>query len=399
MTTTAPESPHPTAPEAGPAASGVQALLSAVRRHLRLQQFAAAVGRAAWASAGLMLVAAAVHAAAYALPVGAVLSAIGLLWSALLARLAWRRPADGACALWADQHLGGASAFTTLLDTDRSLSARLPAPAVRRLQAWAQARVPASLRQLAARRDPTHLARPLLAMAVCSALAMLVLTLPGPLTTVQQPAAGPAGARALAAAPEAAPRLADAPEPAALAREVAAALRAAPPLEAGSPGGGRSPAVGSARDDGADAPAMAQAGSAPAGARPADKTLPALADAAPPARAGGAAAVGGGGGREAGDSADARARTSPSRALRGTMDVQGVALPATRRTGQRQADINQAASYESDDPRTAGRDAAAAGNPPAPAAATPPPATESMRLTPTQMSYVQAWMKASQQRP
>ena len=397
MTTITPEIPHFTAPEAGPARPGMQTLLSAVRGRLWLGQFAVAVRAAAWATAGVMLLAAAVHATARPVPVGAVLAALGLIWSVWLARAAWQRPADRACALWADQHLGGASAFSTLLETRQGARARGHAQAVRQLENWVSARLPHSLRQLAVRRDPARLARPMLAMVVCGALATLVLTLPGPSPTPQPFAAAPAGVTA----PDAALRLADAPEPAALAGEIAAALRAAPSRDAEAAGGGRrSPAAGPVRADDAIAPVRVQAGPAPAGARPADKPLPlATADAASPARAGATPAAGSGGGREAGDSADARAGTGMSRALRGTMDAQGVTLAATRPTGQRQADSDQAASYESDDSETGRRVATAVLNQSAPAAATPPPATESTRLTPTQTSYVQAWMKASQRRP
>ena len=219
MTAAAPRLPDMAAP-------GVQTLLGAVRRHLWLRQVAAAVRVSAWVSAAATLLAAAVHGAVRPVPLDAVAVAVGLLWCLMLARTAWRLPADGACALWADQHLGGESAFTTWLDTRRDAPGRGPAanPAVRWLESWAAARAPISLRALAARRDPTHLARPLLTLAVCGALASFVLGLPGLSPTPLQPAA----AAAAATAPESALGLGDAAEPAARAGEIAAALRAAP---------------------------------------------------------------------------------------------------------------------------------------------------------------------------
>lgn len=235
MTAHTPATRRAAKPAPEPAAPGVPTLFSAVRRHLWRRQFAAALRAAAWVSAGGMLLAATVHGAGHALSLGAVWAAVGLIGFALLARAAWQRPADGACALWADQHLGGASAFTTLLDTGRVAPGSAPAPAVRWLQAWATARVPASLRELAARREPARLARPLLSLVVCSALATFVLTLPRPSPTPPPPADRPA----VAAAPAAARPLADGQEPTALAGEIAAALRAAPPRDTDSPGGGR----------------------------------------------------------------------------------------------------------------------------------------------------------------
>lgn len=399
MTVARPDLPRAMVRAPGGAASAVQALLDAVRRHLWLRRFALAARAAAWATAGTVLLAALVHVAVQDMPVSLVLVAVGLVWSAQLAPAVWQRPADRACALWADQHLGGASAFTTLLEAGQGGAGPRQAQALRWVEHWAIARVPDSLQQLAARRETAHLVRPLLVMAVCSALASVVLMLPGPSPDPQQAAAARAAPRPPGNAPETALRLADAAEPAALASEIAAALRAAPPREAESTGaGGRAPAAGPSRADDGKSPAEVRAGPAPAGALPTDRPAPGgTADAAGPVLAGGMAQAGGGGGREAGDSADTRADAGVSRALRGTMGVTGPALAAARPTGQRQIDGNQAAAYQVDDGGGPGRAAMAARS--RAAAATPPAATGSARLTPTQTSYVQAWTKASPQRP
>ena len=63
-----------------------------------------------------MLLAAAVHLTTRPLRVDSVLLAVVALWTAMMARAALRRPSDSACALWADRHLGGESAFGTLLE-------------------------------------------------------------------------------------------------------------------------------------------------------------------------------------------------------------------------------------------------------------------------------------------
>ena len=60
-----------------------------------------------------------------------------------------------------------------------------------------------------------------------------------------------------------------------------------------------------------------------------------------------------------------------------------------------QADMTQLATYD-DELTLPGAATMRSGS--EVAAATPPPATESTRLTPTEASYVQAWMKASARR-
>lgn len=383
---------------AAAATAVVGALLAAVRRRLWRMRFLAATRWAAWATAGLALAAAAVHGALRAVPVGALLAAMALVWLALLVRAARQRPDESACALWADQHLGGASAFTTWLETGPAASGPAASPAVRWLGAWAAARVPASLRQLAARRDGAQLARPLLAMATCSALAGVILTLPGVVPQLQVSSA----TRASAASAPTPLALVQRPEPAVRAEQISAALRAARPRDETAQGSGRAPAAGPAGADDGRPPALAQAqaGSPPAGARAAHQSAAVSSTAATAAPTAGATqTAGSGGASQAGDSADKRADPGVARALRGTMAMQDRALAATRLSGQRQADFEQIASFDSDEQGANRGDTAPPRRVPAAAAATAPPATASMQLTPTETSYVQAWMKASPRRP
>jgi hypothetical protein len=387
----------------------IQRLLLAVRRRLWRGLAASAVRRASWVTAVGALLAAAVHMGAHELPSGTVLAAVAVIWIALLAQTAARRPADRACALWADQHLGGASAFTTLLDLSHGATQATPAPVVHRLTHWADARVPHSLAQLADRHDPPHLARPLLTMAVCGALAALVLGLPGRVRAV------PPRAAAVDLTPESGVAFAAAarPDSTPLAAQIATAMRSSAGQDAAAPSasGGTPAAASNPGNDGTppasptpDSPT--QTGAVPASARATDQPAPAGgADAARAPHATATLAGSGSTGRQAGDSADARTdertntrtNTRPNGdaapAPRGSMVAQDVALAATRRTAQRQANHSAAAGF---DGQAAGPTAWGATALPEPAAATPPPATTSTRLTAPETGYVQAWMKASQ---
>jgi MoxR-like ATPase len=87
-----------------------------------------------------MLLAAAVHAAARPVAVEVVLGDRPPRVGVLAIAAAWRRPSDAECALWIDRRLGGASAFTTLLEPAANAAAH--APARRWLERWAAAKVP-----------------------------------------------------------------------------------------------------------------------------------------------------------------------------------------------------------------------------------------------------------------
>ncbi len=379
------------------AAPGVRTLLAAVRRRLWWLQLGAAVRRAAWGTAGLALLAALVHAALRPVSVEALAGIAALLWGASLAWTAARRPTDAACALWADRHLGGTSAFSTWLEMAPA-PAGADAAAVRWLGHWASERVPASLRLLAERPAPAHLFRPLLSMAACTALATLVLTLPqlAPSPTPAPPASAPA---ASPGAEPAAP-LAQASGPAPQLSQIESVLRAAQAdadaeAEFGRGEGGRAPAAATSRAEDASPTRATEPGAAPPGQPPAGRAAAATAPAAAAAADAAAHSAGASTGREAGDSPDLRADVGVSRAQGGTMPVQRSTSGLHHPASGRRADREQQARYDDELPLRA---AAAGGEGPAAAAATPPAATDTTRLTPTETSYVQAWMKASARR-
>ena len=387
----------------------VQGLLSAVRRRLWRVQLVAAARLALWGSAGLMLLAVVVHLSARQVPAGAVLMVITALWVLMLAWAGTRRPADAACALWADRHLGGASAFTTLLETALGAQATQNPQAVQWLESWATARVPEGLRRLADHRDAAPLSRPLLAVLVCAALTAAVLSLPTFAPTLQQQtaASSPSGkgdpqtpqtpqtpAQADADAAKGVDRLAAALRAASLQQpaEPSQALRETGQAQAAAPDkvDGATPAApAAARPTGEPAPRSPPPSGTTAGAAGPTAALPA---ATPPAPGTGNSA-GAGTGNEAGDSRDARGDRAVSPAPRGTMP-QARSMPQPG-SAQRQADSGSLGSYEGDasTPGAASMPALAAA-----AAATPPAARDATRLSPAETSYVQAWMKANAQR-
>ncbi len=371
----------------------VQPLLDAVRRRLWRRQFVAAARLALWAGAGLALVAAAAHLALRPVSIDAVLAVLALPWAALLARAGWRRPSDAACALWADRHLGGASAYTTLMEFDTLPPGAAGAPARQRLEAWAAGRIPHSLALLAGRDETPRLSRPLVAMLVCAAFAALVLALPTLAPTPARPAAA-AGAVATGEQP---PLLVHAPASTEPLGEVANALRTTAGDDTPARGpSGRAQAAGPGRGDDSAAPALAEPGATPQGERRNGGPTGAPAAAALAAQDATRPATGAGSGHDAGDSRDERADVGTSRAGPETLAVQRSAIGAGREPTTRQADPDRAAVY-ADEPAGAGRAAGPSG--PAVAAAAPPAITEAAPLTPTEARYVRAWMMANHGRP
>ncbi|MDO9313171.1 MAG: hypothetical protein Q7T97_01330 [Burkholderiaceae bacterium] len=370
----------------------VQTLIGAVRRHLWGGQLFAAVRWALWGTAGWMLLAVVMHLAARPMPVGAVLIALAVLWASMVARAGWKRPADAACALWADRHLGGASAFTTLLELDQARPPRaVPAQAVQHLEAFATAKVPQCLSLLAERRNPMHLSRSLASALVCTGLATLVgLMLPGTTAVPHQQGAVSAASGVV----DRAPPDADSPDSAALVSEIASALRASP-SDAASPerhGAGNVPAPGSGKTDDDSGSSMAEADALSQGPRgPASGASSGASVDAPP-MAGSTSLPGTGSGRHAGDSRDEAAGGGASRALRGTIPVQRFELAVRRPSADRRADPTQVASFDEEPPRRSTAEKQVEGDP---AAATPPVAAPDSWLTSTETTYVQAWLKAS----
>ena len=376
------------------AAAPVHDLLEAVRRRLWRGQFVAALRQALWGSAGLMLLAVAVHLTAYRVPTGAVLLAVVALWLSMLAWAATRRPAVAACALWADRHLGGASAFTTLLETGTGTMATRNPQAVRWLENWATARVPDGLRHLALRHEAARLSRPLLAMIVCAALMALVLSLPDLAPALPQPTAaaspsGPADRTTLPVETAGAQGV----------DKLAAALRPAPlppSPESNQARRDTGQAQAAAPDKADGATLTAQNGAMPPG-DPANRTNPTTGIAAEPTAAAAApraagSGAGSGSGNEAGDSRDARGDTGVSRAPQVTIGVPGSRSTARPVSDERQADMGRLGTYDPEPSMPGAATVHALG---AAAAATPPAASEFTRLTPAETSYVQAWMKAN----
>ncbi|MEO8309838.1 MAG: hypothetical protein ABI520_01595 [Caldimonas sp.] len=368
----------------------VRTLLDAVRHHLWREQGRVAVRRAAWLSAATMLLAGALHLAALSLPVGGVLWVVGIEWAVSGVMVAWRRPADGDCALWIDRHLGGASAFTTLLEPASNTPTPAHVQAVRWLERWAAAKVPGVLRSLGEQRTSVPVARSLLAMAVCGMLALFVLTLADTAATALRPARPSAGA----ASNDTATAAARTPVAAQLAGEIANALRST-----GSPGeregqrGGDAPTGGPMRaDDGsrstdaASRVAPLSADAAPGPDTRSSATLDAGASAGPGRSADAAS------GRDAGDSPDSRADAGASRAAPGT--IAAIRSGSTLRFagGERQADMEQAGGF---DETLSLREGAKPGAMVRGAAATPPPAVAEVRMGLAETSYLQAWMKAT----
>ena len=375
----------------------LQTLLGAVQRRLWRAHFVAALRRALWASTAVVLLATVGQLAGLTMPVGALLTAVGALWLLLLVRAARQRPGIAACALWADRHLGGASAFTTWLETVGAPSATANKPAVAWLQQWTEQRVPESLRVLNERRAPAQLTRPLLALLVGLALAAVVSRLhqPAPTAAVQTAARPSPAASSVSRQTDSVAALALAPalETAPLVSDISKALRAAAAREAAARvGAGQLPAagVGKPGDEQASAPAPGATAAAADQARRGSAAAGTPAAAAP--TAGVANSSGASAGREAGDSRDQRADVGVSRPLPGPIPMPRSVPREPVSAADKQADLGRLAAYGPDH-STQGRATMRVG--PEPAAATPPPASDDTRLTPTQSSYVQAWMKAS----
>jgi hypothetical protein len=370
----------------------VQQLLRAVRRHVWAQRAAGAVRRAVGVSCLSLVLALGLHVLGPGLPSVVPLAALVLPLLAALGWAAWQAPGEAACAMWADRHLGGASAFTTL----RDCAAQAPPPeqqaAHRWLQRWAVAQVPEASLRLAQQPSPWRgLRRPVLSLGVLAALAVPVWLLapaspPGPEAGVAARATGlplPPEAAALTVPP------APAAEPAAA---LAQALRTAAPRETAA-GAGTSPAAASAAGEAASAgaargadddPAVPQADASPA-AR--DASAAAAPDAREPAALARAGSPGSGSGREAGASPDRRADPGVSPVQAGASAVPRSAPMERPSSPERLADMDRPAAYDPDVPVPAAGRAAV----PTPAAATPPPATDRARLTAAQAAYMRAW--------
>jgi hypothetical protein len=320
---------------------------------------------------------------------GTALSLAGLLWVSLLGRAGLRRPSDGACALWADRHADGASAFSTWVEMRSGAHAAARAPALARLEQWASARAPLTMRLVETTRDPARLWPALLVSLACGAFAALVFTLPG--LGKSSPSASHASAVVEREPPRAERKIADE-----LAGELTKSLRAGEPdrasdRQAGSP----SPLEVANSADRTDSAATRSAAAPTPGGRAIDRQWPARAQPDTTASSGAASASSAVSGREAGESPDNGSDARSSRASASGVPARG-GEPALRGiSSAKHADMEQSATFEEDDPRE--RTTNAPGNDLAPVAA-PPPLVDSARMTPSQAAYVRAWMKAIEQR-
>lgn len=361
----------------------VCSLLRAVRRRLWRNQFIAAIRRAAWGSATLLLLAVAAHLAFGRVPTDGLLAVIGVLWAAALAGAGLQRPSEGDCALWADRHLGGASAYSTLLET--RTGAAPPTQAVQWLEQWATASVPEAQRRLADRRDPARVVRPLFSLLVSTAIAGIVLTLDGLAPPPRQGLAAPTASNTRGAPTDVAALASSG-----VAGELARALRStesrgAPergsmgPAQAErgqveirprSPGQARGPMAeptNSAASGAADSPGAAQAGTKGSGAE----------------------------GREAGAGRDDSGHAGVSRAMDGAFPIELRGTSERDAATARRADMDQPGRF--DDGQTT-KATVVAGRQPQPVPATPPRASRSVVLAPAEAVYVQAWLKTATER-
>lgn len=374
-------------------------LIGAVRRRLWREAIADAVRRGGWATAAAFVLGAAVRVAVPRWADATLLGALLLIGVAMPVQALRRRPDAAAAALWADRHLGGASAFTTWRDLERS--GQSDTPAARRLASWATDRVAEALSRLRNERLPMRLARPWAAAVVCAALAVFVRALPQP-SGAELPAAGASATGSPAGAPLAAgrdPAWAGVERASERSRDIAAALRESSQAEAReAPGTHGDPGVSADRDartgtgdrSGTDRPADPATGrlAGPRAAAGSRDDPAALVDAQPPAGAAGLA--GAGSGREAGDSRDDRAQFGRSRAAAALTAVQRSPLPNGAPEGARQADATQSGTWN----ERLGV-SGAPGLPAAPAAATAAQAERGTALTASETSYLRSWLKTA----
>lgn len=370
-------------------------LLAAVRSRLWRLRFATAARRAAWGAAGLLLLAAigrvgwpGVDSSALLLPALAAWAVVSAAWTGL------RRPTDAECALWADRHLAGASAYSTWVEA-RSAAAESTHPqSMLALQRWLAQRAPQSLQRLHERHDRLGLARPLSAAVACGALALLAQTVVGPDPATQGPVSASAPDPRQGAALGARPGRPITLTPPAVDDLASALRRGARPSGERTAGGG-SPGAVSPPSDRTDAPEAPPASAVARGpdARAAARAAPTGASAATatPATQAQGGHTGGSTGRDAGDSRDTRADSGVSRAVAGAGPMPRSGSVPDRAGVPQVIDASLAATF---DERQATPRLPAESGPGTVAAATPPPATDVRPLSPSETTYVQAWMKS-----
>jgi hypothetical protein len=161
----------------------VAILLEAVRRRLWAREFARAAHRAAWSWAALFAATALLHVWR-GWPGLAAAGVAGAGVTAALAVLALaRRPDIRRAAAFADRHLDGATAYSTLLESARDERDATAREARERLERWTGLRVARSrdLLQQSQRGTPDGPARPFWVALLATALAVVLVetTTPG----------------------------------------------------------------------------------------------------------------------------------------------------------------------------------------------------------------------------
>jgi hypothetical protein len=342
-------------------------LFDAVRRRLRLQRLATALRRATWAAVAILVAMALLQLFVARFDVTVVLAATALPWLVGAGWTASGRITPAECAAWADRHLGGKSAYATLLETVGDQPPRPASPAVEALLQWVDAAVPRSQAMLHALPLRMRLAKPVMTLFVSGALTAILLQLPAPDTAAKWNM--PAGAPVAQTEPDA---------------HLATAPRDQPAAETTEP----TVAVQSSRGQAREAPPTAELVAAKAGADSVEKELALSTDPATGASGSRAAS----GGREAGDSPDTLDDAGFTPSWQGELARKVLSSTAAADNVPARADPSHAADY------------AAAPSPPddssavplmSPAPAVPPEARPRVRLGPAEQAYVRAYFSGS----
>jgi hypothetical protein len=369
-----------------------QRLLYAVRHRLWRAQFAGALRFALWCSAVSMLVFAAVaHLAQVAVSLQYILLSLAAVWVSLSAWAVLQRPSQADCALWADRHLGGASAYSTLLEMRGAAKLRQRTEALRRLEQWAAAHALRARKLLAAQREPAYLLRPFFSMLLAAGIAGLLLKVPGVAPTARPDVAASPKSTAAEGATADGPPLVSPRQ----GNELAKALRLAASRDAhdgvrqqqGTTGGpGTSDETGPAN--------TASRSGATSATRTFDREASVTRGTDAPAtyRSSGSGA---GLGSAAGDSRDERASVAGAGAPSGAIKLHLRESGAKDATTAKQADMMQPGLFDhelrsSAEPRSRIDRLALP--------ATPPTAASNDTLAPAEAAYVEAWLKTTAER-
>jgi hypothetical protein len=342
-------------------------LFEAVRRRLLLQRLATALRSAAWTAAAIMISMALVHMFVARFDVTAILAAAALPWLVAAGWTASHRITPAECAAWADRHLGGTSAYATLLETAGDQPSQPASPAVERLLQWVEAAVPRSEAMLQTLPLHMRLAKPVMAMFVSAALTAILMQIPARHAAAKwgRPAGTPVSQTERDA------RITTAPSD-------------LPAEEATDP----TVAVQGSRGQTSEAPPTAELAAANAGEVSDDKEF--ALTTAPATGASGSRAASGG--REAGDSPDTLEDTGLSASWQGDLARKVRSSTATSENLPARADPSRAAGYATA-LRPPGDSSAVPRNSPAPAV--PPEARPRVRLGPAEQAYVRAYFSGS----